>query len=164
MGRVVEHIDLVQSVLGRQMLLENPATCLLFEESTIPETAFLAEIVRRTGCGLLLDVNNVLVACTNHNVDPRDYLAGFPIEAVGEIHLSGHSAALDDADEPLLIDSHDTPVTNGVWELYMEVISNTGGIASLVEWDNNVPDWLVLRQEAAAAQVILDNAARRVAA
>ena len=164
LGRVVEHIDLVQSVLGRQMLLENPATCLLFEESTIPETAFLAEIVRRTGCGLLLDVNNVLVACTNHNVDPRDYLAGFPIEAVGEIHLSGHSAVLDDAGEPLLIDSHDTPVTNGVWELYTEVISNTGRIASLVEWDNNVPDWLVLRQEAAAAQVVLDSAARRVAA
>ena len=162
--RVVEHIDLVQSVLGRQMLLENPATCLLFDESTIQETAFLAEIVRRTGCGLLLDVNNVLVACTNHNVDPRDYLAGLPIEAVGEIHLSGHSAALDDADEPLLIDSHDTPVTNGVWELYVEVISNTGGIASLVEWDNNVPDWLVLRQEAAAAQAVLDSAAQRVAA
>jgi uncharacterized protein (UPF0276 family) len=164
LGRVVEHIDLVQSVLGRQMLLENPATYLLFEESTIPETAFLAEVVRRSGCGLLLDVNNVLVASTNHNLDPRDYLANFPIEAVGEIHLGGHSEAVDDAGEPLLIDSHDTPVTNGVWELYAEVISATGRIASLIEWDNNVPDWLVLRQEAAAAQVILDSAAQRVAA
>lgn len=162
--RVVEHIDLVQSVLGRQMLLENPATYLLFEESTIPETAFLAEVVRRTGCGLLLDVNNVLVASTNHNLDPREYLANFPIEAVGEFHLSGHSEVLDDAGEPLLIDSHDTPVTNSVWKLYAEVISSTGRIASLVEWDNNVPDWLVLRQEAAAAQAILDRAAQPVAA
>jgi uncharacterized protein len=162
--RVVEHIDLVQSVLGRQMLLENPATYLLFEESTIPETAFLAEIVRRTGCGLLLDVNNVLVASTNHNLDPRGYLADFPMGAVREIHLSGHSELLDDTNEPLLIDSHDTPVTNGVWELYAEVISNTGQIASLIEWDNDVPDWSVLRQEAAAAQAILDSAAKRVAA
>jgi uncharacterized protein (UPF0276 family) len=163
LGRVVEHIDLVQSVLGRQMLLENPATYLLFEESTIPETAFLAEVVRRTDCGLLLDVNNVLVASINHNLDPRDYLADFPMGAVREIHLGGHSEALDDAGEPLLIDSHDTPVTNGVWELYAEVISSTGRIASLVERDNNVPDWLVLRQEAAAAQAILDGAAQRVA-
>jgi uncharacterized protein (UPF0276 family) len=162
--RVVEHVDMVQDAIGRQMLLENPATYLLFEESTMPETGFLTEIVRRTGCGLLLDVNNVLVASTNHNLDPRDYLANFPIEAVGEIHLSGHSEALDDAGERLMIDSHDTPVTNGVWELYTEVISNAGRIASLVEWDNNVPDWLVLRQEASAAQAILDRAARRVVA
>jgi uncharacterized protein len=162
--RVVEHVDMVQDAIGRQMLLENPATYLLFEESTMPETGFLTEIVRRTGCGLLLDVNNVLVASTNHNLDPRDYLANFPIEAVGEIHLSGHSEALDDAGDRLMIDSHDTPVTNGVWELYTEVISNAGRIASLVEWDNNVPDWLVLRQEASAAQAILDRAARRVVA
>jgi uncharacterized protein (UPF0276 family) len=131
----------------------------LFEESTIPETAFLTEVVRRTGCGLLLDVNNVLVASINHKLDPREYLADFPIGAVGEIHLSGHSEVLDDAGGPLLIDSHDTPATNRVWELYADVISSTGRIASLVEWDNDVPDWLVLRQEAAVAQAILDGAA-----
>jgi uncharacterized protein (UPF0276 family) len=162
--RVVEHVDMVQDAIGRQMLLENPATYLLFEESTIPETAFLAEIVRRTGCGLLLDVNNVLVASANHNLDPRDYLADFLMGAVREVHLSGHSEVVDDAGDPLLIDSHDTSVTNGVWELYAEVISSTGRIASLVEWDNNVPDWLVLRQEAATAQAILDGAALGVAA
>ena len=161
LARVVEHVDQVQSVLGRQMLLENPATYLKFEASTIPETAFLTEIVRRTGCGLLLDVNNVMVASTNHMLDPRQYIAGLPMEAVGEIHLSGHSQVLDDAGAPLLIDSHDTPVTNGVWELYAEVISNAGPIASLIEWDNDIPDWPVLLQEAAAAQSILNNTAQR---
>jgi len=164
LARVAEHIDQVQAVLGRQMLLENPATYLLFEESTIPETAFLAELVRRTGCGLLLDVNNVLVASINHKLDPCQYLADFPIKAVGEIHLGGHSQVLDDAGAPLLIDSHDTPVTDRVWKLYAEVISRTGRIASLVEWDNDIPDWPVLRQEAAAAQAVLDRAAQRVAA
>ena len=164
LARVVEHIDQVQSVLGRQMLLENPATYLLFEESTILETSFLAEIVRRTGCGLLLDVNNVFVAAVNHKLDPREYLAGFPMTAVGEVHLSGHSETQDDAGAPLLIDSHDTPITSGVWELYAEVISKTGRTASLIVWDNDVPDWSVLRQEAAKAQAILDKATLRVAA
>ena len=164
LARVVEHVDQVQSVLGLQMLLENPATYLLFEESTIPETSFLTEVVRRTGCGLLLDVNNVFVAAVNHRLDPREYLASFPMKAVGEIHLSGHSQARDDAGAPLLIDSHDTPVTSGVWELYAEVISRTGRIASLVEWDNDVPDWSVLQREAAQVQAILDNAAQRIAA
>jgi hypothetical protein len=164
LARVAEHVDQVQSVLGRQMLLENPATYLLFEESTIPETSFLAEIVRRTGCGLLLDVNNVLVAAVNHKLDPREYLASFPMEAVAEIHLSGHSEARDDAGALLLIDSHDTPVTSSVWELYAEVISKTGRTASLVEWDNDVPDWSVLRREAAKAEAILDTATSRAAA
>lgn len=94
--RVADHIDEVQTVLGRQMLLENPATYLLFTESTIEETAFLAEIARRTGCGLLLDINNVFVAATNHNLDPGAYIARFPLETVREIHLSGHSETVDD--------------------------------------------------------------------
>ncbi|MCB1446999.1 MAG: DUF692 domain-containing protein [Rhizobiaceae bacterium] len=164
LDRVVEHIDQVQEALGRQMLLENPATYLLFEESTIEETAFLAEIARRTGCGLLLDVNNVYVAATNHNLDPRDYIARFPLEAVREIHLSGHSEAMDDLGAPLLIDSHDTPVRDPVWTLYETVIGRTGPVASLVEWDNDVPAWPVLRDEALAAQRLLDATARRKAA
>ncbi|MEA2830263.1 MAG: uncharacterized protein QOF22_1011 [Bradyrhizobium sp.] len=164
LAQVVEHIDQVQSVLGRQMLLENPATYLLFQESTISETAFLSDIVRRTGCGLLLDVNNVFVSSTNHGLDPREYLAGFPIQAVREIHLSGHSETVDDAGGPLLIDSHDTPVKAPVWNLYQEVIARTGRIASLVEWDNDVPEWPALRQEAKSVQDILDQIIARPAA
>lgn len=164
LARVVEHIDQVQRVLGRQMLLENPATYVQFEESTLPETAFLTEVAMRTGCGLLLDVNNVFVAATNHNFDPRAYLADFPLRHVREIHLSGHSEHVDDAGAPLLIDSHDTPVKDLVWALYEEVLTKTGPIGSLVEWDNDLPDWPVLRREAEAAQAIIDAAANRVAA
>ncbi|WP_267551206.1 DUF692 domain-containing protein [Rhizobium rhizogenes] len=164
LAQVCAHIDEVQTLLGRQMLLENPATYLLFEESTIEETEFLAETVRRTGCGLLLDVNNVFVAATNHNMDPRAYLNRFPVQWVREIHLSGHSETTDDAGAPLLIDSHDTPVKDPVWKLYEELIARTGPIASLVEWDNDVPEWPVLRAEAEAADAILQHAAERRAA
>jgi uncharacterized protein (UPF0276 family) len=164
LAQVVDHVEQVQATLGRQMLLENPATYLLFQESTIEETDFLAEVARRTGCGLLLDVNNVFVAATNHNLDPYDYIARFPLEAVREIHLSGHSETVDDLGAPLLIDSHDTPVKDPVWALYETVIGRIGPIASLVEWDNDVPAWPVLRAEAGAAQDILDAAARQRAA
>jgi uncharacterized protein (UPF0276 family) len=164
LARIVEHIDQGQSHLGRQMLLENPATYLLFEESTIPETAFLSEIVKRTGCGLLLDVNNVFVASTNHKLDPRAYLADFPVQAVREIHLSGHSETIDDAGALLLIDSHDTPVKDPVWALYGELLGRIGPVATLIEWDNDVPDWPVLRSEAEAAQSTIDHIAKRRAA
>ncbi|MBZ5759428.1 MULTISPECIES: DUF692 domain-containing protein [Rhizobium] len=164
LARVAEHIDEVQTTMKRQMLLENPATYLLFEESCIDETEFLAELVRRTGCGLLLDVNNVFVASTNHHMNPREYLARFPLQAVREIHLSGHSETTDDAGAPLLIDSHDTPVKDPVWALYEEVIARTGPVASLVEWDNDVPSWAILRAEAEMADAILQRAAARQAA
>lgn len=164
LAQVCAHIDEVQTLLGRQMLLENPATYLLFEESTIEEVDFLSEIARRTGCGLLLDVNNVFVAATNHRLDPRDYLKRYPVQWVREIHLSGHSETTDDAGAPLLIDSHDTPVKDPVWELYEELVTRTGPIASLVEWDNDVPEWPVLRAEAEAAGAILRRAAERRAA
>lgn len=164
LARVVEHVDQVQEALGRQMLLENPATYLLFQESTIEESAFLAEISHRTGCGLLLDVNNLFVAATNHNLDPQAYIARFPLEAVREIHLGGHSETVDDLGAPLLIDSHDTAIKDPVWALYEHVIARTGPVATLIEWDNDVPAWYVLLEQAAAAQRILDTAARRRAA
>ena len=164
LARVAEHVDAVQETLRRQMLLENPATYLLFEESTLEETEFLAEVVKRTGCGLLLDVNNVFVASTNHNMDPRAYLARFPLHWVREIHLSGHSETSDDQGAPLLIDSHDTPVKDPVWALYEDVIASTGPVATLIEWDNDVPEWPVLRAEAEAAERILGAAVSRRAA
>ncbi|MBK1865648.1 DUF692 domain-containing protein [Aestuariivirga sp. YIM B02566] len=161
---VAEHVDQVQETLGRQMLLENPATYLLFAESTIPETEFLAEIARRTGCGLLLDVNNVFVSATNHGLDAAAYLKAFPLTYVGEIHLSGHAVTKDETGAPLLIDTHDTQVADPVWALYESVIARTGPTASLVEWDDNIPAWPVLAREAQAAQVILDRARRPAAA
>ena len=164
LAQVCAHIDQVQTILGRQMLLENPATYLLFEESTIEETEFLAEVARRTGCGLLLDVNNVFVAATNHQMDASAYLKRFPVQWVREIHLSGHSETVDDSGGPLLIDSHDTPVKDPVWALYAELIGRIGPVASLVEWDNDVPEWPVLKAEAEAADAILKRAAARRAA
>jgi uncharacterized protein (UPF0276 family) len=120
--------------------------------------------VSQTGCGLLLDVNNVFVASTNHCLDPRAYLAHFPVLAIREIHLSGHSETVDDDGAPLLIDSHDTPVKDPIWALYEELLARTGPIGSLVEWDNDLPDWPVLRHEAEAAQIIIDSVGCRVAA
>ena len=136
---VCDHVNRVQEVLGRRMLLENPATYLRFAASEIPETEFLAEVARRTGCGLLLDVNNVFVSCTNHGTDPRAWLAALPLHLVGEIHLGGH-----DTEElpsgPLLIDSHGAPVADQVWALFADVIGRAGALPTLVEWDNDLPD------------------------
>jgi uncharacterized protein (UPF0276 family) len=162
--RIIEHIDEVQSMLGRQMLLENPSTYLLFEESTIGEVEFLDEIARRTGCGLLLDVNNVFVSSRNHATDARAYLANFPLSRVAEIHLGGHDEQTDDMGAPLLIDSHGSPVASPVWALYEEVITRAGALPTLIEWDNDVPQWPVLSAELRAAQEILDRAGRRRAA
>lgn len=145
------------------MLLENPATYLTFAESTLAETDFLAEVARRAGCGLLLDVNNVFVAATNHNTDPAAYLARFPLEAVREIHLSGHSRTTDETGAPLLIDSHDTPVTDPVWALYADVIARTGPVPTLIEWDNDVPAWPILRAEALRAETVLAGARQNAA-
>lgn len=155
LARVCDHIDQVQSVLGRQMLLENPSTYLAFAQTTMSETDFLTEITRRTGCGLLLDVNNVYVCAINHNTDPTAYLRDFPIHAIGEIHLGGHSADRGDDDAPLLIDSHSCPVADPVWQLYAQIIAMTGPKPTLIEWDNDLPDWATLRGEAALAAQIL---------
>ena len=153
---VCDHIDRLQEVLGRKILLENPATYLTFAQSDISETAFLTEIAQRTGCGLLLDVNNVFISCVNHRTDPRAYLAAFPMQAVGEIHLAGH-----DSEElpsgPLLIDSHGKPVSEPVWALYGEIVSEFGPLPSLVEWDNDVPDFATLMAEAHRATRILED-------
>ncbi len=153
--RVCQHIDEVQEVLGRRMLLENPSTYLAFTESEMSETDFLAEIVRRTGCGLLLDVNNVFVSCTNQQEDPLAYLAAFPLSHVGEIHLGGHAEDADDLGHPLLIDSHGQAVVDPVWKLYGEALLRTGPLPTLIEWDNDVPDWPVLAAEAARAETLL---------
>lgn len=156
LSRVADHIDEVQAAIGRPILLENPSTYVLFLQSTMSETDFLRELVRRTGCGLLLDVNNVFVSATNHGYSALGYLADFPLGPVGEIHLAGHAEQTDDEGDLLLIDSHDGPVADAVWKLYELVIGRCGAIPTLVEWDSDIPDWPVLKAEAAAAQAILD--------
>jgi len=147
------------------MLLENPSTYLGFEKSTMDEVDFIAQIARRTGCGLLLDVNNVEVTAVNHGLDPIDYINRFPLAAVGEIHLAGHAEDRDGAGDRLLIDAHDRPVAPDVWALYAHVLSLTGALPTLIEWDNDVPAFEVLHAEAMAADALLAAAksARRAA-
>jgi uncharacterized protein (UPF0276 family) len=152
LARVSEHIDEVQNALGRRMLLENPSTYVVFAESTWAETDFLREIARRTGCGLLLDVNNVFVSAVNHGFDPDGYLADFPLSAVGEIHLAGYAEDADDAGLPLLIDAHNSPVRDAVWTLYASAIRRIGPRPTLIEWDNDVPAWPTLLGEARRAE------------
>jgi uncharacterized protein len=164
LARVAEHIDQVQTALGREMLLENPSRYLHVEENTMPEAEFLAELSRRTGCGLLLDINNVFVSSINLDADPRHYVDAFPLERVKEIHLGGHHVDADDAGVPLLIDAHGAPIAPEVWALFARVIERVGPIATLIEWDHDVPPWPILRAEAEAAERILANAARASAA
>jgi len=154
LDRVCAHIDQVQDVLGRQMLLENPASYLAFADSEMEETDFLSQIARRTGCGLLLDVNNVFVSATNLRQAPQAYIDAFPLDAVGEIHLGGHDEDSDETGAPLLIDSHGRDVADPVWALLDETLDRTGPKPVLIEWDTDVPDWPVLAdaaQRAAAA-------------
>ncbi|WP_420011078.1 DUF692 domain-containing protein [Tateyamaria sp.] len=153
--RVAEHIDQVQNTLGRQMLLENPSSYLAFAESTWSETDFLSELVRRTGCGLLLDVNNVFISATNLGYTATGYLDAYPTDAVGEIHVGGHDEDQDDDGALLLIDSHGRAVADPVWTLLDYALHLTGPTPLLVEWDNDVPDWPSLRDEAWRAEQAL---------
>lgn len=155
LAQVCDHIDQVQSTLGRKMLLENPSTYLAFAQTTMTEVDFLSEIVARTGCGLLLDVNNVYISAVNQQTAPMDYLRAFPMQAVGEIHLGGHDEDTADYGDRLLIDSHGRDVALPVWDLYHATIAIAGPKPTLIEWDNDVPDWPVLAAEAARATEIL---------
>ena len=158
---VCRHIDEVQSRLKRQILLENPSTYVAFVGSTMSEIEFVRAIAERTGCGLLLDINNIYVSANNHAFDPARYLADFPIGHVQEIHLAGHARDVDEDGEVLLIDSHDRPVDDAVWELYRAALEIAGPLPTLIEWDNDVPDWPVLKHEAQLAEVLLQQAATK---
>ena len=153
--RVCAHVEQVQEYLGRQMLLENPSTYVAFAESTYWEVDFIAEIARKTGCGLLLDVNNVYVACTNQHWDAAHYIDQFPMAHVRQIHLAGHATDADEQGRRLLIDSHDRLVDGIVWELYARAIGKLGPIPTLIEWDQNLPTWGELHAEATRAELIL---------
>jgi uncharacterized protein (UPF0276 family) len=153
--RVAAHVSEVQDTLGRQMLLENPSTYVTFEDSTMSEIAFLEAVARRTGCGLLLDVNNVFVSAVNHDFSPERYIDGFPLELVGGIHLGGHAENEDDQGASLLIDAHDRAIADPVWSLYARVIERAGRRPTLIERDNDVPEWPVLFAEAGRADALL---------
>jgi len=162
LDRVCAHIDQVQDRLRRRMLLENPSTYFEFEASDMAEPEFIARVVKRTGCGLLLDVNNVYVSCRNNGRDPVAYLDAIPLFNVDEIHLAGHAEELGCEDRPLLIDNHGGPVAAPVWDLYAHAISITGPVATLIEWDSDVPAYATLVTEVRRADLMLD-AARSVA-
>ena len=155
LSRICDHIDEVQDTLAHQMLLENPSTYVAFAESTYDEIDFISEIVARTGCGLLFDVNNVFVASTNQEWNAVTYVNRYPLSHVREIHLAGFTPQTDEAGRPLLIDTHDRPVDDVVWDLYRQTISLTGPIPTLIEWDADVPDWDTLFSEAQRAEAIM---------
>ena len=153
--RVAAHIDETQETLGRQMLLENPSSYLSFAESTWDEPAFMAEIARRTGCGLLLDVNNVFVSARNLQTDPVAYVDAYPLALVQEIHLAGHDTVEEADGGTVLIDAHGSPVADDVWGLYGTVVARTGPLPTLIERDNNGPPRADLGAEAARADPLM---------
>ena len=156
---VVEHVEQVQERLGRRILVENPSSYLRFRHSNMPEAEFLGELVRRTGCGLLCDVNNVYVSAWNVGLDAEAYLSALPAGAVGEIHLAGH--AVNDADGvSLLIDDHGSPVSPAVWRLYRQALDRFGPVPTLIEWDTDIPALDVLLAEARKADGIFTEARR----
>jgi len=153
--RVCDHIDELHDAIGRKMLLENPSSYLAFEASDMTETEFLRAVSERTGCGLLLDVNNVFVSATNLGYAPRAYIEDYPLDRVGEIHLGGHDEDEDEHGAPLLIDSHGREVVDPVWALLDHTLSFSGPRPVLIEWDTDVPDWPVLEAEADRARAAL---------
>ena len=151
---VSEHVLRAQEHLGRRLLVENPSSYLRFHHSPMPEAQFLNALVRRTGCGLLCDVNNVYVSCENLGGDAAAYLEAIEPTAVEEIHLAGH--AVNDADgRPILIDDHGSRVAEAVWRLHARALARFGAVPTLVEWDTDVPPLAILLEEAAKASVVL---------
>ena len=150
LAHVCARVERVQDVLGRPILVENVSSYYAFPESTIPECEFVAAVAARTGCRLLVDVNNIYVNARNHGLDPHAYLAAIPPTAVAEIHLAGF-----DASGPIVIDTHGAPIAPEVWRLYEEAVERFGRVPTLIEWDTDIPELAVLEHEAATAQAVL---------
>lgn len=153
---VARNVGRLQEALRRPVAVENPSGYLAFAHSTLSEPEFLAELVRRTGCGLLLDINNIFVTAHNLRLDPHDWLAGLPGEAISQYHLAGH--AVNDADgETILIDDHGSRVSEGVWQLFGATVERFGSRPTLLEWDTDVPPLPVLLDEAARARAAISS-------
>lgn len=151
---IVARIKQVQDYLERPILLENPSTYLEYNDSTMPESEFIARMAEESGCGLLLDVNNVYVSSFNHRLDPKAYIDAIPLDRVAQIHLSGHTN-----NGTHIIDTHDDHVVDEVWALYRYVISKAGMVNTMVEWDDNIPDFPVLEAELGKARKAAETAA-----
>jgi uncharacterized protein (UPF0276 family) len=147
---VVERVDHVQTFLGRRILLENISSYVAAPEAEMPEWEFVAQVAQRSGCGLLLDVNNVYVNAFNHRFDPLDYFNGLPREAVAQCHLAGHTDM-----GTYLFDTHSRPVLEAVWRLYREALRRFGPVSTMIEWDEDIPPFAYLAEEAALAQSIM---------
>ncbi len=162
LDQLCANVDEAQEALGRRILIENPSNYLLLPDSEIPEPEFLVETARRTGCGLLVDVNNICVSAANVGYDAEAYVDALPVELIREIHVAGY--ALDEADGRLLIDSHGAPAAQNVWVLYERLIHRCGPKPTLIEWDTNIPAWPVLYAEARKADGYLSRQRRAEAA
>jgi len=159
---MISRVRIIQDYLERPLVLENPSTYLTFKASSMPEEEFIARLATESGCALLLDVNNVYVTCRNHDLDPVAWLDAIPYEHVVQVHLAGHT---DNGTH--CIDTHDGRVIDDVWQLYKRVHDRTGGRATLLEWDANIPKFPVLQREVRKALRFRDGAqaaAGRVAA
>jgi uncharacterized protein (UPF0276 family) len=152
---VCRHVQQTQDALQRSILLENPSTYLQFSHSSIPEWQFIAEVARRSGCGILCDVNNIHVSASNHGWDAVTYLKNLPADTVGEIHLAGHAVRSLRSGRSIRIDDHGSRVAPEVWELYAQAVRLFGPIPTLIEWDTNIPALEVLLDEAAHAAELM---------
>jgi uncharacterized protein (UPF0276 family) len=156
LAHVVERVGIVQNVLERPLVLENPSTYVTFADSTMPEWEFLSRLSEETGCGLLLDVNNVYVSSVNHDFDPIEYLDRVPHDRVVQFHLAGHTNCGTHC-----IDTHDGPVIDPVWDLYARARRLTGGVSTLLEWDASIPAFPVVHAEVQKAKQYFGDFSRR---
>ena len=155
---VVERVGRVQERLRRAIALENVSSYVAYRHSCMPEWEFLAEVSRRSGCGILLDVNNIYVSAKNHGFEPLDYLAGVPVDAVWQFHLAGHSDK-----GAFLLDTHDHPIIDPVWELYRAAVERFGEVSTLIEWDDHIPPFERLEAESERARAIFNEVRGRAA-
>lgn len=159
LDQLVQAIEIVQDYIGRRILIENPTSYMPLPQNSIPELDFITEAARRSGCGLLIDVNNVYISAHNLGFDAKAFIDAVPGDLVGEIHLAGHEQDAN-PDDDVLIDTHSRPVADPVWALFEQLISRIGPRPTLIEWDNDVPGWDVLAAEAALADRYLDHRAK----
>ncbi|MFT6243770.1 MAG: hypothetical protein ACJA0U_001857 [Salibacteraceae bacterium] len=152
LAHIVSRIQKVQDYLQRPLIMENPSTYLTFNQSDIHEADFLSAMVERSGCGLLLDVNNTFVSCFNHNLDPVEYIEKLPHESIVQMHLAGHQNC-----GTHIIDTHDREVTNEVWELFHLAWKKTGGVSTLLEWDGNIPSFDECMNELNKAKLFMES-------
>lgn len=157
---VCGNVEQLQGALGRRVLVENPSSYLQYRHSTIPEWEFIAQVARRTGCGILCDVNNIYVSALNHGWQAAHYLDALPPAAIGEIHLAGHTVRALPNGRTLRIDDHGAQVAPEVWSLYAQALERFGPTPTLIEWDTDVPAMAVLMEEARRAQKIMQETCR----